>query len=154
MATICTGWGGVSACWSYPWEHWSDVQSLCSVSTAKLSSYFTQVQHSLSVLYSQVLLNLLYYYAIPSQNYYKHYRNHLWIYLLQMYLNTYWKSWLSPHLNSLHNHTHPHVFWLRKGITGAVEMHYKHYMTHHGNQQVLDLHSLFQMDFHSWSHPV
>ena len=37
------------------------------------------------------------------------------------------KTWLSPHLNSLHNHTHPHVFWLRKGITGAVEMHYKHY---------------------------
>ena len=37
------------------------------------------------------------------------------------------KSWLEPCLNSLFNHSRPHVFRFRRGLSGSTEMHYKHW---------------------------
>lgn len=37
------------------------------------------------------------------------------------------KSWLEPCLNSLFNHSRPHIFRFRRGLSGSAEMHYKHW---------------------------
>ena len=37
------------------------------------------------------------------------------------------KAWLSPHMESLHNHSHPHIFRFRKAVDGCCYMQYKHW---------------------------
>ena len=33
------------------------------------------------------------------------------------------KGWLKPHLELLNNHSHPHIFWLRKGPGGHMQLY-------------------------------
>jgi len=49
------------------------------------------------------------------------------------------KSWLKPHMEQLHNHSHPHIFRFRKASDGCCYMQYKQWRhseweppSHHG----------------------
>ena len=37
------------------------------------------------------------------------------------------RSWLSPFIHEIHNHTIPHVFLFKKGLDGHCEMIYKNW---------------------------
>lgn len=37
------------------------------------------------------------------------------------------KAWLKPHMEALHNHSHPHIFRFKKGADGCCYMQYKHW---------------------------